>query len=163
MQKRSRDDGRSLHAFVDLIEVICPRCGGHARIRVQERRAPDASATFPARLTCHHCGFVRTQRLGRSISSYALRTDGTDPYFGVPLWLRTPTRHGVVFAYNRDHLAALEAFVGAHLRERSEDPRLRWHNKSMASRLPRWMKLAQNREALLAALARLRKRHDEIA
>lgn len=90
--------------------------------------------------------------------SYILRADGRDPYFGIPLWLQTRTRHGLVIAYNVQHLEALEAFVGATLRERCSDPGAGWRNKTMASRLPRWMKLAHNREEMTAALERLRAR-----
>ena len=159
MHRRSRDDGRSLASFIDRIDVACPRCGRHAVIAPRERQGPGAIAKFPARLACGHCGLVRTQQLGPGVLwSYALRTDGRDPYFRLPLWLQEPTRHGLVIAYNARHLEALETFVSAELRERNSDPAMRWHNRTMASRLPRWMKSAANRHDILKALQRLRTR-----
>lgn len=157
MRKRIRDDGRSLHAFIDHVDVACPRCSSRALVRMLERPTATTLSAHPARLTCSQCGLTRTQRLAPSaLWSYALRSDGRDPYFQLPLWLQTPTRHGLVFAYNAAHLEALETYIGAQLRERSANPLLRWHNRTMASRLPRWMKSAHNRDVMLAALARLR-------
>lgn len=158
MQKRSRDNGRSLGAYIAHVDVTCPRCSRHAQVRMLERRNENFELAFPGRLTCNQCGLVRTQPIDPNRRGYIVRADGKDPYFGVPLWLQTPTRHGLVIAYNAQHLEALENFVGAALRERNQDPRLGWHNKTMASRLQRWMKLAQNRDDMLAALARLRAR-----
>jgi hypothetical protein len=73
-----------------------------------------------------------------------------DPHFGHPLRLVVPTRHGVVWAYNARHLAELRAYVGALLRERRGST-----NRSLISRLPRWMKLAKHREDVLKALDKL--------
>ncbi|MCB1503435.1 MAG: hypothetical protein KDJ47_00510 [Hyphomicrobiaceae bacterium] len=159
MQKRSRDDGRSLLDFIDCIDVACPRCGHHALVRMERRQGTGIVTSPPARLSCHHCGLIRTQRRDKtSMWRYSLRADGRDPYFGIQLWLQEPTRHGLVFAYNEAHLQVLETFVGAELRERNASRAIRWNNRSMASRLPRWMKRAQNRDEMLATLARLRAR-----
>lgn len=73
-----------------------------------------------------------------------------DPHFGHPLQLVESTRHGVVWAYNARHLVELRAYVSALLRERRGST-----NRSLLSRLPRWIKLAKNREAVLKALDRL--------
>lgn len=69
----------------------------------------------------------------------------------LPLYLRVPCAGHELWAFNAKHLAALEEWIGAALRERTPD-----HNKSFASRLPRWMVLAKNRPHVLRALARLR-------
>lgn len=73
-----------------------------------------------------------------------------DPHFGHPLRLVETTRLGVVWAYNARHLTELRAYVGALLRERRGST-----NRSLTSRLPRWIKLAKNRETVLKALDRL--------
>lgn len=56
-----------------------------------------------------------------------------------------------------EELAALEAYVAAPLRERTPDAH-GWFQRSWASRLPAWLKLAKNRAPILAGLARLRAR-----
>lgn len=159
--RRSRDDGRSLADFVAQIDVTCPCCRRRAIVRMLEGRHDAAWPACPARLTCPHCGIIRTQRLQSGVlRGYVLRSDGRDPYFHLPLWLATPTRHGMVIAYNENHLEALEAFVASSLRERSTPTThcRRRRNSTMHSRLPRWMKLAANRAEMLNALARLRAR-----
>lgn len=157
MQRRSHDDGRSLAAFMDRIHVVCPSCARRALVTMTAKAIAPGLSVLPGRLTCTHCGCSRTQRLPpRTIASYAIYKDGRDPLFGLPLWLVARTRHGLLFAYNEEHLAVLEAFVGATLRERHAMPATFVRNKTMQSRLPRWMKLAANRGDVLKSLAHLR-------
>lgn len=73
-----------------------------------------------------------------------------DPHFGHPLRLVETTRHGVVWAYNARHLIELRAYISALLRERRGST-----NRSLISRLPRWIKLAQHRKVVLKALDKL--------
>jgi hypothetical protein len=58
-----------------------------------------------------------------------------------------------LWAYNYDHLHYLEEYIGASLRERKTAPHL-----SMVEKLPRFMQLAKNREALLRLIARLKRK-----
>ncbi len=74
-----------------------------------------------------------------------------DPHFGMPLWLVEPTRAGLLWAYNAEHLQALHDYATATLRESSG------HHRSMFSRLPQWMKLARNRVLLQRAVERLQR------
>ncbi|MBL8565191.1 MAG: hypothetical protein JNM89_05690 [Hyphomicrobiaceae bacterium] len=151
------DDGRAAAAFIGNVLVSCPHCAGAATVTGTQRSGLLAGAPSPARLVCRHCGATREQRLAPGVRrGYRLSHDGHDPYLGLPLWLATPTRHGVLFAFNAEHLAALEAIVGARLRERHSLPPTSLRNATMLSRLPRWMKLARNRDEVLHGLARLR-------
>lgn len=61
-----------------------------------------------------------------------------------------------LWAYNEAHVAFLEQYVAATLRERRSH---RWgwgRNSSLESRLPRWIQAAKNRAAVLKKLALLR-------
>lgn len=78
---------------------------------------------------------------------------GTDPVFGCPLLLRSDFRGRVLWAWNLDHLSFLEDYVGSKLRERIPN-----QNTSLASRLPKWMKEAKNRESLLREFSAMRER-----
>jgi hypothetical protein len=49
-----------------------------------------------------------------------------------------------------------QAFVQAALRERLQHPTSGWHNGGLASRLPKWLKSAHHRKAILKAIAALR-------
>ena len=86
-----------------------------------------------------------------------------DGYFGLPLWLQTPCCGKILWAYNREHLDFLESYVKAGLRESFplkvyEIGRVMWRNKSLASRLPTWMKRAKNRDEVLRGIERLRRK-----
>lgn len=84
--------------------------------------------------------------------------DGRDPWFGLPLWYRKQIALGVLWAYNEDHLEALRDYVLADLRERQKSESSGWANQSIFSRLPSWMKKAQNRKRIAAALDDMRHR-----
>lgn len=71
----------------------------------------------------------------------------------MPLRLVQPTRAGLLWAYNAEHLQTLHDYASAALRERGGT-----HNRSMISRLPQWMKLARNRRLLQKAVERLQTR-----
>jgi len=77
-----------------------------------------------------------------------------DPHLGLPLRLLEPTRHGLLWAYNAEHLDELHRYVAATQRERLRSA----GNASMISRLPAWMKLARHRATVLKALQRLQAR-----
>jgi hypothetical protein len=64
----------------------------------------------------------------------------------------TPCGGQTLWAYNLGHLDFIEAFVTAELRERQPDDRYGWSNRSLFSRLPKWMQSAKNREQILKAI-----------
>lgn len=81
--------------------------------------------------------------------------DGTtDGRFDLPLYLTATIGGHTLWAFNLAHIDALTAWLGASLRERPAAGGL--VNKTMMSRLPRWLKAASTRPKALKALARLR-------
>ena len=76
-----------------------------------------------------------------------------DPYFRLSLLLQTRTAGELLWAYNLRHVDLLERFVGATLRERAT---FTDGMTTLTERLPRWIKSASNRDAVLRGLARLR-------
>jgi hypothetical protein len=157
---RFRDDGTPLAAFADEFLVVCPRCAERALVR--------RLAAGRARFTCGHCGRARPWRdrmpgattFCRDPDRYepGMLTFGApvDPCFHLPLWLQVDCCGERLWAFNRAHVDWLCAYVQAGLRQRSADPRLGWANAGLASRLPRWLKAAANRDAVLQGLRRLR-------
>jgi hypothetical protein len=59
----------------------------------------------------------------------------------------------LLWAYNREHLDFLEQHVAAKLRERNG---FNFNVKSIGARLPKWMTAANNREAVLKTMEKLR-------
>ena len=80
-----------------------------------------------------------------------------DRYFHLPLWLQTPCCGETLWAYNAAHLAFLEDFVRAQLREHARGAH-GWRNQALANRLPGWMQDAKNREDVLRGVERLREK-----
>jgi hypothetical protein len=136
---RFRDGDTWIGDFLGDILVECPKCGGCARDYQQDRAR---------RLSCTGCGHLAELALGNLHPRYTR--------FDVPLWLRAPCCGEVLWAYNREHLDFIEAYVGATLREPVRNPETGWQNQGLASRLPRWMKLATHREEILRTVHRLR-------
>jgi hypothetical protein len=114
----------------------------------------------PWRLTCLSCGFntQRSSRCCRVIDNGAI-DPVRDPVFRVPVWLQSSCCGGkLLWAYNLDHLAFLESFVAASIRERSDAVRAGsgYRRMSMIAKLPAWLKAAKHREEILRTIARLR-------
>lgn len=148
---RFEDQGQHPHDFMAEMLVVCPRCSGRA---ISRQMDPEASPGWftPRRLVCTQCSYTKewpARQIRRNWS-------GLDDYYHLPLWLQASCVGETLWAYNEQHLAFLEEFVSATLRERSHDPATGWSNSSMASRLPQWMQSAKNRPAVLKGLARLR-------
>lgn len=149
---RHRDD-RRLYAFHGETLLVCPAC---ARLALSSTVNPGDTDWFaPRRLVCASCGHSRSW-----VSSSIERRWRSDPvrddFFDLPLWLQTRCCGEILWAYNTDHLAFLEAFVGARLRERRRSEKFGWSNGALMSRLPLWLKSRKNREEVLAGIARLR-------
>ncbi|MGK5681522.1 hypothetical protein [Actinoplanes sp. URMC 104] len=104
----------------------------------------------PRRFTCAGCvASVQWSPRG-SLSCWG---GPVDPYFGLPLWLRTSVRRGrMLWAFNVAHLDLLEGYVAAGVRERDVPA----SGLTMVARLPLWVKAAGNRGEVLRSVARLR-------
>jgi DNA-directed RNA polymerase subunit RPC12/RpoP len=150
------DSGRWLAQFTDRVLVVCPRCGSRAlvvpRPDLREARFFSELMFMPRRLVCAMCGATdewEAEVEGAALVGAAL--GGTeDPCFRQPLWLQTRCAGHILWAYNEKHLDELGDYVGAVLRERVASPTM-----AMFSRLPVWMKLADNRPEVLAGLGLL--------
>ena len=139
--------------FMDRILVDCPACGSLAIIVPEEDAGTEAigwgSARHHAsrRLTCTAC-FHRRRAPRQALA---------DPTMGLPLRLRGETRHGTLFAINEAHLRYIEDYVRDPLRRETVEPG-GIRNQSIASRLPRWVKAAKNRDEVLKLIERMRAR-----
>ena len=128
-----------------LVRRRCGMCGQWLERRLSGPRPPRV-----AHLACT-CGF----EFDEDVIMERVINGPVDPVFGLELWLTALFRNELVWAYNVEHLRFLREFVGADIRERVPN-----QNSSLASRLPRWMKAAKNRTALLAVINGLEDRAD---
>ena len=158
------DDGRSLWNFdlwntADSFWVVCPGCTSRATV--------DPETHHDVRFVCVQCGRSEIwQNRGRGAVLFARHAASFSPgtigigaavdwYFHYPLWLQTSCCGEVLWVYNLAHLAWLRQFVQAKQRTRVYNPEHGWSNRSVASRLPKWLKLAKNRDAILRAIDKL--------
>lgn len=146
---RFKDEGKSLFHFTDEFLVECPKCKKGCKVLPKVASHDTTPLLFQTRnISCHHCGFNMESKPG-IVNTKELH----DSYFGYKLWLQTPCCSDVLWAYNERHLQWLEDYVAATQRE--EVPNI---NRSMASRLPAWIKESSKRNQVLKAIERLRKK-----
>ena len=141
---RFRDGGSTLGLLAEEVQVVCPRCGARAFVRL-------GGDPPLRRLACPACGYLRDHG-----NTAELWGGPVDPWFRQELWLREPFGAHVVWAYNGDHARLLRAFVEATHRERGATPvepaGSRATGMSMVERLPAWFKAAENRTRLTRIL-----------
>ncbi|MEV0977850.1 hypothetical protein [Streptomyces sp. NPDC049915] len=154
---RHRDHGQWLVQFTGRVLVVCPRCGGRGLVvPVPGVAAPKYFSALlfqPRRLACAECGAVAdwtAQERGTGLVG-AVPGGTEDPFFRRPLWLQTRCAGRILWAYNENHVDALDAYVRARLRERQASPTM-----AMFARLPTWMKSSKRRGEVLAGLSTLR-------
>ena len=141
--KRHADDGATVHTFADRFLVECPHCSRSARTAAVGKNG----CLTVARFVCVHCGSNKDKEVrGWSVGV------PVDSYFSLPLWLRTDCCGETLWAYNEEHLEYLRSYVAADHRMRNLDPDETTRNATMASRLPRWMIIAKNREEVLRCI-----------
>ncbi|MGW1373060.1 hypothetical protein ACWD6P_02115 [Streptomyces sp. NPDC002446] len=154
---RYNDPGWWLAQFADRILVVCPRCGGRALVVPRPGlEAPRFSDLMfmPRRLVCAACGATdewEAEVAGTTVLVGPALGGTEDPFFRQPLWLQTRCVGQILWAYNEKHIDELVAYVSAGLRTHVASPTM-----AMFSRLPVWMKRADNRPEVLAGLGTLR-------
>jgi hypothetical protein len=153
MTERYQDPGEVVDAFTGQTLVECPRCGGCALSATEDRLR---GWRAPRRLACTGCGLSKRWVNGER-RVFWCEAEPRDSYFGLRLWLQAPCSGQTLWAFNYRHLAFIESVVAAKLRERTSLPTF-VRNKSLMSRLPRWLKLAKHREQVLRSIRALRER-----
>ena len=160
MVTKFANTGETISSFADEFLVRCPRCGQCAFI-LPLRKADGSPNINRRRLTCTHCTYVNEWHGPAGIIKYRATPDydlsgiligaPVDWFFQQPLWLQTPCCGETLWAYNHRHLAYLEDYVQAGLRDEGSPGR-----RGLASKLPHWMKSAKNRDEVLRCLSRLK-------
>jgi Zn ribbon nucleic-acid-binding protein len=140
------------------IPVVCPACSQQAIVQSKGGIFARA-AEQEIKVVCVHCGYnkqltEKTTTTGKHAGQYVIG-EPIDPFFHLPLWLTTSFENNILWAYNREHLEVLRQHIAAELRERHGQNIL---NKSIGSRLPKWMTAKKNREAVLKKIADLQRK-----
>lgn len=156
---------KQVYDFLKDILVTCPSCSRQAFVKASDSPFIGIDEN-EIRVTCAHCGynkrleekpgFILSSSSGKTIRGRHLIVGGAiDPYFHLPLWLKVECCNNILWAYNIEHLDFLQRHIEAKLRERNTEG---IENKSLGSRLPRWMTSAKNRTTILQSIAQLKMR-----
>ena len=149
--------------FINDVLIECPKCNCQAIVKCNGFSFSDGNNN-DIKLVCTHCGYSKflEQKLdsilfsspGKQIVGKHFYIGGAvDPFFHAPLWLRTSCCSNILWAYNYQHLTFLESHVESKLRERNgQEPA----NKSLGSRLPKWMTTKKNRADVVQSIALLK-------
>ncbi|MEI6046010.1 MAG: hypothetical protein WCS37_16795 [Chloroflexota bacterium] len=151
-----KDGYQPIEDYGTLFLVECPQCEGCARVekyvpgkevpsmKKSKKTKPPKNYRWHYRLICVKCGYNKTEYFNSQISGIP-----TDWFFRRPLWLQIPCCGEVLWAYNAPHLAFLKSYVQAELREDGIATR------TVATRLPTWLKSAKNRAEILHGIEKL--------
>ena len=141
--------------FLNEIFIICPMCSKKALVK----RGLDSSGKLDehtTRMFCTQCGYNKSldniAKNAREKQMIIMIKISGDPYFGQPLWLSERVGDEFLWAYNYNHLDFLKKYVEANLRERNLD---NISNKSLGSRLPKWINSKKNRLTILKVIQNL--------
>ena len=128
----------------------CPCCGDQIYEMKDNLKKPLKELSS----TCLKCGFKAEYTPNVYAYKYVPEIKGMkgDPFFKLPLRLQTNVKGNLFWAYNREHLEQIREYVDADLREIRS-----LYSRSMFAWLPKFIKDAKNREAVLKAISQLQK------
>jgi len=146
------------------ILVTCPGCSKQAIVKTDNFSFKEVEKS-DIKVICSSCGYNKkllekptsvlySSSNGKTITGrYYVVGGAIDPFFHLPLWLRSDIGENNLWAYNFQHLEFLHGHIEAKLRERNGQDIF---NKSLGSRLPKWMTAKKNREFVLRKINDLR-------
>jgi uncharacterized Zn finger protein (UPF0148 family) len=140
-QTRFQDENLLLSNFYQEVWVVCPSCAKKAIAKVNYE-------TKTARLFCTNCGC--NKETTTAVNNGTINT-AANQYFQSELWLQTPYKNEIFWAYNDNHLEYLERYISAILREHKD----RTHF-TLLEKLPKFYHEAKNREGLLKIITKLK-------
>ncbi len=165
METRTKNSYQTfVHDFIKFdILVVCPNCSKSAIVKTN---SSSVSRENEIKVICTNCGFnKRLSETPESILSagtnkvskgrYTVIGAAVDPFFHLPLWFITNFENNELWAYNKEHIDFLKVHIEAKLRERNGQDLA---NRSLGSRLPKWMNAKKSREPLLKILAELQRK-----
>lgn len=134
-----------------IVKRNCDNCGKAISIEIPNQKEPSEKVT----LSCPHCGVTRTFEPRNEPYNIQYKSSGvvSDPLFNLPLWLQVEVKDNLFWAYNRRHLQDIKTYVQAKLRERQSEG-----YTTMVEKLPKFIKDAKSRKAVLKAIEQLEKR-----
>jgi Zn ribbon nucleic-acid-binding protein len=131
-----QDENLLLSNFYQEVWIVCPSCDKKAMATVNDE-------TKTARLFCVHCGLNKETATAIEMPA--------NQYFQAELWLQIPFKKDVFWVYNDKHMAYLERYISATIREHKDRTGF-----TLLEKLPKFYHEAKNRGSLLKIIAKLK-------
>ena len=123
-----------------FLKMHCGFCGSKLHHTTKPTKEPFEKTL----VKCQRCNTEKSYPL----NWYRYKgNEAIDPYFGLELWLQIAVKDNTLWVYNAEHLKYLQEYVTSELRE--DDAR---HKYSLVTNLPKWIKVAKNRDLVLKKL-----------
>lgn len=164
MDTRTKESYQTtVYEFVNKdIFVVCPKCEKKALIKATDFSFRQYTED-KIKLVCTSCGHSKkliekpNEILSTSKNDFIsgrqyIIGGGIDPFFHLKLWLTKTYGENLFWAYNYEHLDFIREHVEAKLRERNGQTII---NRSLGSRLPKWITSKKNREQILKTIDEL--------
>jgi len=140
---------------IHKIEEQCSHCERFFRVEI-----PKEKHQFKVlNVNCPHCDTLNSGKVQKSNKPWYDRTHyqkpATDIIFGYPLYFLDYLDNKPIWALNREHLQYLIDYIEADLRESPREGRIPYSVKGHSYQLPKFMKLAKNRDKVLKILRQL--------
>ncbi|MCB9201480.1 MAG: hypothetical protein H6604_00315 [Flavobacteriales bacterium] len=155
LNTRNKDSySRYIEEFKNIIVVKCNNCTQKSLIITEN------TYSLQGKVICKSCGYNKNITENDSYNLFGNNNllvefkyninEGNNLNF--TLWYTGNLDENVFWVYNLEHLKFLKNFLNAKLRERDISE---VNNKSIASRLPKWMTSKKNRNKVLKLIEKL--------
>lgn len=160
--KRVSNPGKynaTLNDYLREVHCVCPKCGGNAVINASAKCALPWKP-FDVSLVCHGCPHREDWPSSNWQSDFRSHDPacGIEPYFGYELSLPVTIKGHNLGVFSPKHASDIAEYVAAT--DRPSPANAKW---AMVNRLPKWVKHAKNREAVLLALNKLQRQSIRLA
>jgi transposase-like protein len=146
--------GFEYSTFSNIQKIVCEKCNSIFNIETKDllRTVKKTNCKCP---DCEHQNQVEVEfDLYKNGGMYNQQTK--DQYFGLDFWYMTNFKSNSFWAYNLDHLNEIEYYVSAKKRKRHLV-----EYQSMVEKLPKWVSSKKNRDEILNAITKLKRKTAE--
>ena len=153
--QQQKSAGKLYGDVIGTAQQWCPHCAtcGYRLLEIGLKAKASSNLPKTKLVSCPSC--KQENNIDIQWNIYHHSNAATDPIFGCALWLQIPCCGNILWAYNEKHVSDLKSFIGSSLRDGRN--RCKW---SMVTRLPRWMIVAKNRDAVMKCIEKLETKID---
>lgn len=138
------------------ISEMCENCERHFKLDITDKKQIHFKQL---NVHCPDCQTIKkgeVQKIEKKCFDYGEIENGIEPFFNYPLFYQTEFDGKIIWAINREYLVYLIEYVEADIREKGERAYQDFCGiETQSDHLPKFIKLAKNRDAIVKLLKRL--------